>query len=246
MALNSMFQLIKLLGSKLNSNGFSSVAGQTDAASIAFIKQMQRDLKKENVLETPFSDLRVVVFDLETTGFYPHKGDRILSIGAVKMMGEQVLENEAFYSLVYSDQSLSDEIKKLTGIREQELKGASRIDQVLKEFYQFIKNDTLVAHHANHEKSFMQHITWSILKTNFQHRILDTSFLTKIVVPECRLVTLDECCEYFGLDIDPDKRHHALEDAIVTAKLWAQNIRLIQEKGFKNLHDVYSYLATLK
>lgn len=244
--MNSIFQFIKQIGGKLNSNGFSSVASQTDAASIAFIKQMQKDLRRENVLETHFSDLNVVVFDLETTGFYPYKGDKILSIGAVKMKGMQVLEEETYYSLVYSDQSLSDELKKLTGLCEHELQEAPRIDTVLKDFYQFIKNDTLVAHHANHEKSFMQHMTWSILRRNFQYRILDTSFLTKIVVPECRLVTLDECCMYFGLDMDPGKRHHALEDAILTAKLWAENIRLIQEEGFNNLHDVYRYLATMK
>lgn len=244
--MNSMFQFIKQIGGKLHSNGFSSVAGQTDAASIAFIKQMQRDLRKENVLETPFSDLNVVVFDLETTGFYPHKGDKILSIGAVKMKGERILEEETYYSLVYSDQSLSDELKELTGLCERELHEAPRIDVVLKDFYRFVKNDTLVAHHANHEKSFMQHMTWSFFRTNFQYRILDTSFLTKIVVPESRLVTLDECCTYFGLDFDPGKRHHALEDAILTAKLWSENIRLVQERGFKNLHDVYRYLATMR
>lgn len=239
--MNQMLHFVKQLSGRLGPGMYSSVSNQADAASIAFLRQLQREIKAEDVLHMPFSELKVVVFDLETTGFYPQKGDRILSIGAVKLVGDQITENDTYYSLVNSKDSLSEEIKTLTGIQEEQLVDAPSLEYVLREFYQFIKSQPLVAHHANHEKSFMQHATWSTLKMSFQHRILDTSFLINIVEPEKCLVTLDECCNYFGISIE--QRHHALHDAIGTAKLWAECVRLIQKLGFSNLSEVYAYLA---
>ncbi|MEH6947616.1 exonuclease domain-containing protein [Bacillus sp. JJ634] len=243
MIMNQMVRFVKQLSGKLSPSMYSSVEHQTDAASIAFLRQLQRDIKAKDVLQVPFSELKVTVFDLETTGFYPQKGDKIVSIGAVKMIGNQIIEDETYYSLVNCNEPLPEHVKELTGICEAELAEAPSLEQVLKEFYQFIESRPLVAHHANHEKSFMQHATSSVLKLNFQHRIIDTSFLTKVVEPKKDLITLDDCCNHFGISIE--KRHHALHDAIGTAKLWAEGVRLTQQLGFSNLSDVYAHLAKI-
>ncbi len=244
MGINNMVQFVKQLSGRLNPNMYTSIANQTDAASIAFLRRMQRELKREYVLDIPISELKVIAFDLETTGFHPHKGDRILSIGAVKVVGSQVQEADTFYSLVKTQGQISEEIVNLTGITEEQLGDAPPIEKVLKDFFQFINNDTLVAHHSNHEKTFMDHVTWSILRTNFQHRLIDTAFLTKIAQPNEQLVTLGECCAHYGIKIE--QRHHALHDAVATAKLWAENVKLIQKLGFSDLNDVYGHLAKMK
>lgn len=241
MIMNQMIHFVKQLSGKINPSMFTAGLSQTDAGNIAYMRYLQKELHKQDVLELPFSELKVVIFDLETTGFNPTKGDQILSIGAVKMHGDQMLTKDTFYSLIQSGNEPSREIERLTGITKNDLEQAPPIRDVLKQFYQFIGSDILVAHHANHEKSFMQHFTWSILKTSFQHRIIDTSFVTKIARPELNLVTLDECCSHFG--VVNKKRHHALYDAEATAKIWAKSIQSIQRLGFNNLQDVYTYLA---
>ncbi|MDQ0255103.1 DNA polymerase-3 subunit epsilon [Evansella vedderi] len=242
--MNPMIHFIKQLSGKIGPNLYTSVLSQRDAGQVAYIRQLQRELKKENVLEVPLSQLKVVVFDIETTGFYPNKGDRVLSIGAIKVIGDKVLEGETFYTLIQSDQGPSKEIEELTGIKAIDLKEAPLIESVLIQFFQFIKGSTLVAHHANHERNFMQHVTWSVLKTRFEQRIVDTKFLTQIVVPEINLITLDECCIHFGIEIK--QRHHALHDAHATAELWAANIRAITKLGYENLKDVYTHIASLR
>ncbi|WP_240339713.1 exonuclease domain-containing protein [Halobacillus ihumii] len=242
MIMDQMIQFIKQLTGGLG--GFSSLSSQTDPRKIAYMRDLQRELKNKDVLEIPFDKLSMVVFDLETSGFYPYKGDRILSIGAVKMQGDEILDEETFYSLVYSDSAPSEEVEQLTGITNEMLKDSETIHDVLKEFYQFIKSDVLVAHHANHEKQFMNHATWHALRKSFRHRIIDTTFLTKVIHPEAGLVTLDECCAYYN--ISNNQRHHALQDAIATAKLWSKCIREIQELGYQNLRDVYTHIATLR
>lgn len=244
MNMNEMMQFLRQIPGKLGGNSYSSIANQNDLNNVAYLRQIQRDMKKQDVLEIPFSELNLVVFDIETTGFHPYKGDQILSIGAVKIQDGIVLEKESFYSLVYNEKVLTSEIETLTGILKGDLLEAPPINKVLNDFFQFVKSDPLVAHHANHERNFMQHVTWSILKTRFEHRVIDTSFLTKITDPLATFVTLDDWCSQFGIVIK--KRHHALHDAIATAKLWLESVQLVEEKGFHCLKDVYSYLASKK
>nr|WP_132371591.1 exonuclease domain-containing protein [Melghiribacillus thermohalophilus] len=238
MVMNQMIRFVRQLSGRLQSNDDTSL---TDPNQIAYIRSLQREVKQKDILNIPFDQLKVVVVDMETTGFNPYRGDRILSIGAVKMCGEQIFEKDTFYSYVYSDEGLPEEIQKLTGITKEQLVTAPPIHDVLKKFYQFVKSDTLVAHHASHEKQFMRHANWAVLKTNFPHRIIDTSFLTQIVEPEAGLTTLDEYCVYYGISIE--QRHHALHDAMAAAKLWSEGIRRVQQLGYAHLHDVYSYLV---
>ncbi|WP_186576801.1 exonuclease domain-containing protein [Aquibacillus kalidii] len=244
MVMDQMIQFMKQMSGKLNSNVYTSLPSQSDPSKIAYIRNLQRELKNKDTLQVPFDELEVVVFDIETTGFFPYKGDKILSIGAVKMQGERVLEDDVFYAPIYSEEAPPEEIEKLTGITKEQLINAEPMGAVLKDFYQFIKSDTLVAHHSSHEKQFMKHATWSVLKTNFQHRIIDTAFLTKIIDPVSNLITLDECCDHYGISIE--RRHHALYDSIATAKLWSKSIRQVKELGFSNLKDVYAHIANLK
>ncbi len=239
-----MMQFLRQIPEKLRSNSYSSLANQNVPSNIAFVRQLQREMKKQDVLEVPFANLNVVVFDIETTGFHPNNGDEILSIGAVKVQEGKVLEKDAFYSLIHNEKGPSDQIQALTGILKTDLLMAPPLDRVLNDFFQFVKSDPLIAHHANHERSFMQHVTWSVLKTRFEHRVIDTSFLTKINEANLNVVTLDAWCYHYGIQIK--KRHHALHDAIATANLWVESVRLIEEKGFHSLRDVYSYLATQK
>ncbi len=241
MVMNQMLQFVKQLSGRFNSNADASLS---DPRQMAYIRNLQREMKKKDVLNTPFDQLRVVVFDIETTGFYPYKGDRILSIGAIKMQGDQLLEDETFYSAVFSDEGPSEEIEALTGITKEQLIHAPPIQEVLKNFYQYVQSDILVAHHSSHEKQFMKHASWMALKTDFQHRILDTSFLTKVVEPDLNFKTLDEYCDYYK--ICNLQRHHALQDAIATAKLWSEGIRRVKELGYSHLNEVYAHIATLK
>ncbi|GAE94966.1 DNA polymerase III polC-type [Gracilibacillus boraciitolerans JCM 21714] len=241
MGMNQMLHFIKQMSGKMSD--INPVSSQTDARKIAYIRNLQRELKQKDVLNTPFKDLDTVVFDIETTGFYPYSGDRILSIGAVKMKGSEILEDQLFYKTIFSELPPPPEIETLTGITATELQQAADLPEVLRQFFHFVRSDTLVAHHSSHEKQFMKQASWTALKTNFQHRIIDTTFLTKIVSPESKHITLDDWCDHYGVDIG--RRHHALYDAAATAKLWSENMKRVEEMGFINLKDVYTHIASL-
>jgi DNA polymerase-3 subunit epsilon len=159
------------------------------------------------------------------------------------MIGDQIEEQETFYSLVKSDVPLAEEISALTNIQNDELTTAPLAAEVLMQFFKFTKSDILVAHHAHHEQSFMKQMTLNLLNTKFNHRIIDTSFLIRLSNPNMKSTSLDEVCNECGIKIQ--NRHHALGDAIMTAKIWRYYIRSAQEKGFYRLREVYEYLAKI-
>jgi len=243
MAFDSFFHLMRGLQGKLNNSGLGNARSGQVPHQMAYIRNLQKERKQGNTLNVPLNQLQVVVLDIETTGFFPEQGDEIISIGAVKVVGSDIQQEQEFYSLIRYEQELSPEITHLTGITSHELKEAPLLADVLIQFFTFSQNDTLVAHHSNHEKGFLQNASWKLFRAPFKHRIVDTSFLYRIAEPDTKLVKLDDFCEFNHIPIV--NRHHALGDAKLTAQLWSLYIEKVQQLGCKTLHDVYERIAKM-
>ena len=213
-----------------------------NSQQMAYLRHLQKEINKENAMLIPLQKLNVVVFDIETTGFNPEK-DAILSIGAIKMIGSQIIEEEQFYSLIHYDQPISKDIVALTGITDDLVRTAPNISDVLIKFFEFCQDSTLVAHHASHERNFMHYYSNKVFKTPLKHRIVDTSFLYRIIESNVQNLSLETLCEYHKIPIND--RHHALADAKMTAKIWSIYLNEAIQIGYETLEDVYSHFAKL-
>ena len=80
-------------------------------------------------------DVPFVVFDLETSGAAPSTGAAVTEIGAVKVLGGEIIGE--FQSFVDPGHYLSEFITSLTGITDAMLLGAPTINQVLPHFFRF-------------------------------------------------------------------------------------------------------------
>lgn len=239
-AFESLSQLVRTLTGRRE---ITNIHDLQNARHIAFL----RDLKKQQTpinssLITPLDRLELVVFDIETTGFRPQKGDEIISIGAVKVTGTTITQ-ETFYTLVKPTGRIPKNIVSLTSIDEEMTASAPSIREALIEFLHFTNGATLVAHHANHERNFMKHFAQEMFHLPFRQRIVDTAFLIQICTAHANLVTLDDVCEYEGIPIEA--RHHALGDAKMTAKVWVNYVKQAQLLGCNHLQDVYERFARL-
>src|SRR5215218_8170095 len=94
-----------------------------------------------------------VVFDLETTGLSAAR-DRICELGAVRVRGLELVDS--FQSLVNPHVALPEPIARLTGLREEELRGAPSVHRVLERFLDFAGDDLLVAHNARFDQRFLE------------------------------------------------------------------------------------------
>lgn len=234
MAFEPFMQIFRgLQGRKTREDGLGRIQNMQQ---VAYLRNLKRESMKDE-MHQQLSKIKLVIFDIETTGFSPEQGDVILSIGAVKMHGEDIL-TETFYSLVQTDRDIPFTIQALTGITEQDVKEAPPITEVLHSFFRYSEGYTFVAHHSAHERIFMQNVCSKYLKTSFKQRIVDTAFLVKAVEPTNPYARLEELCEQAGIEVEG--RHHALEDAKMTALLWQHYVRRAQQIGCETLHDVYT------
>lgn len=125
-------------------SAIASMRGAQTAQQLAFIRSQMKDNRRPEVLGTPLDELEVVVFDLETTGFNHQHGDEILSFGAIRVIGEQVIENETFHMIVNSGAPVSPFIAELTGITQQMVDAAPPLMEGLHDFMAFIGGGCLL------------------------------------------------------------------------------------------------------
>lgn len=239
-AFESFSQLVRTLTGRREISAINDVQ---NARHIAFLRDLKKQQPPENSsLTTPLDELALVIFDIETTGFRPQKGDEIISIGAVRMNG-MTIEEETFYTLVKPTNRIPKNIVDLTGIDDYMVESAPDIRTALVEFLHFTDGCTLVAHHANHERNFMKHFSQQALGLPFKQRIVDTAFLIQICEYNSNLVTLDDVCKHQQIPIE--NRHHALGDAQMTAKIWASYVKQAMALGCHHLQDIYDRFARL-
>jgi DNA polymerase-3 subunit epsilon len=216
---------------------FPSTGSSGDPSHAAFLRSLRKDLEQRSDTEIPLEQLEVVVVDLETTGFRPDHGDEIIAIGAVAVRGPEVLEQECFFSLVNPKRSIPLHIELLTGLTDSTLASASDLAAALSGFFQFVGSRPLVAHHSRHEREFLRAALWKTSRGKFQHRLLDTMLMIHVSSGPLGNATLDTLCAVNQIEIK--QRHHALYDALATARLWATYLEKAIKLGYRNLHEIY-------
>jgi DNA polymerase III alpha subunit (gram-positive type) len=101
------------------------------------------------------------VFDCETTGL-DRNNDKIIELAAVKIKDGRI--TETFRTFLNPAFPLSPEITKLTGITDDDLKAAPKIEEVFHDFYKFIGKAPIVAHNIEFDIEFIRR---AAKKTNF-------------------------------------------------------------------------------
>src|SRR5262249_10259692 len=104
-------------------------------------------------LGTPLIGVTFVIVDLETTGGSAHDC-AITEIGAVKVRGGEVLGEVG--TLVDPGTPIPPFITVLTGITQQMVLAAPRIEEVLPAFLEFAQGAVLVAHNAPFDMGFLK------------------------------------------------------------------------------------------
>jgi DNA polymerase-3 subunit epsilon len=184
--------------------------------------------------ERLLSDLAYTVFDTETTGLEPSKGDEIISIGAIRIVNGRLLAEEAFDQLVDPQRPLSPGSVRVHGITAKMLDGQPTIDQALASFHEFCEDTVLVAHNAAFDMRFLQ-LKEARTGVRFTHPVLDTLMLSAVLHPNQTDHTLEAIAARFGVNVVG--RHTALGDAIVTGEILLKMLPLLKEKGILSLRQ---------
>ena len=174
---------------------------------------------------------RFVCFDTETTGF-DIKKDRILSIGAVSIIGNTIEVNQSFE--LYLDQEIfKPDTVKIHGLMK---KGAfEKVTELeaLKAFLGYIKNDVLVAHHANFDFGMINEMLLRHGLGKLKNTYIDTGTLfnkSKHILYKEHLkhYSLDDLCT--ELNVPKSDRHTASGDALITAIIFLKTLSRLNKR----------------
>ncbi len=172
------------------------------------------------------------IFDLETTGFSPLRGDKIIEIGIVKIdENDKIIDR--YSTLINPERDISNYY--VHGIEPGLVKHAPPFKEVKHFVKSFLNGSTLVAHNASFDLRFLEN------ELVDQERKLDgicTIKLSRTVDTSLSGRRLDVLCEYY--DIETNNSHEALSDALATTKLFIKlKNEFLSHFGVRNFEQQY-------
>jgi DNA polymerase-3 subunit epsilon len=181
-----------------------------------------------------------VVVDLETTGLRPGQSG-ICEIGAVRLRGFEV--DAEFQTLVDPGRPIDAGASALTGLRSEQLRGAPRPPEAVRDFLAFAGDAVLVAHNARFDLAFLDRETERLTGSRIGAAVLDTVRLARtLLAGRVSSFGLAQLAWFFGTAETPC--HRALPDAQATAEVLLALIGLAQERGARTVADLGALSAT--
>jgi DNA polymerase III epsilon subunit family exonuclease len=175
---------------------------------------------------TPVSELETyIVLDLETTGL-DHRSERILEIGAVKVVEGEIAET--FSQLVKPDVPIRKSSFHVHNISDEMIEDAPSIEEVLPKLLAFMGDLPFVAHNAIFDYSFVNEACKRLYGTRLLNQRIDTYEIYKVVFPGEHSHGLSSLLTKFGFDSHVS--HRALEDAECLAKVYPKIMQLYQQQ----------------
>lgn len=160
---------------------------------------------------------RHIVVDVETTGLLPARGHRIIEIGAVAVVGDEM--RDEFQSLIRTDAAITKAAQKVHGITMDMLMGQPEAKDVIATFKDFIGVSNLVAHNATFDVEFLRR-EFMRAGMGFVWRSRCTLRMSRKIFPNLPDFKLATVARHLNISVDDTQRHRALNDARLTAQVW--------------------------
>ena len=160
----------------------------------------------------------VVVLDFETSGMSPERGDRAIEVGAVRLVGDQIVDR--FQSLMNAGCWINSFIEDLTGISNAMVQEAPPAAEVMSQFSRFIGDSPLVAHNAAFDRRFLD-AELALIGLRRKQEFACSLLVARRLYPAAPNHKLQTLVHYHNLPSN-GTFHRALADAEMTAHLWRQ------------------------
>lgn len=171
---------------------------------------------------------RVVIIDVETTGFSTGNGGRVIEVGLVEM--EEGRITAEFAALVDCGAPISIWAFRIHGINRAMLVGQPRPVEVWPQVLEFIGSSPLVAHNAAFDCGCLRR-ELSLLGFGLTNPWHCTVSLARRLLPDLPNYRLETVYRHLcGSMPTKMRRHRALDDARLAAGIWVA-LKGVQEKA---------------
>lgn len=178
------------------------------------------------LLDTPFA-----VVDVETTGFSPITGDRIVEIAIVRIQGSSTSE---YRTLVNPLRDVGP--TEVHGLTNEDVESAPLFSEIVGDVLEMLAGAVMVAHNVRYDREFVSvevSSTGVFLPAVPSLCTLDLAYRFEPGLVNHRLST---CC--FAAGIPHFSEHDALGDARAEAQLLRRYLRRAEEQGLTTLRDL--------
>lgn len=188
--------------------------------------------------DAPIERVRFVALDSETTGLDARK-DRLVTIGAVAVVGGEIVLEDSFEALLkvaYNTSSVT-----VHGVTRDEGRAGYDEPEAIVLFLEYLRDGVIVGHHIGHDVATFNAAYERHFGFQLRNRFLDTMDLTLHLErdgafldrEQIRRFTLDSLCDMF--DVVPHDRHTAPGDAFITAQVFLRLLKLARKVGRTDL-----------
>ncbi len=176
--------------------------------------------------------LDLVSLDTETTGLDP-TNDRVVEIGAVRLSAGRVVHDETFSRLVNPAVPIPPQASQIHSITDADVADAPGFADAMGAYAAWSGEAVIIGYaigfdlavlSAEHERAGL---VWR------PPRSLDVRELAAIVAPNLPEQSLDVTASWLGIEIAD--RHRALPDAVATARVFADLVPKLRERGIITL-----------
>ncbi len=206
-----------------------------------FCRGTAGDLLSLEHWETPDPDLADVPFvalDLETTGSRAGTS-KITEIGAVRFEGFQ--EVGRFHTLVNPQRPIPPIITHITGITQEMVADAPRIEQVVPDLLEFLRGAVIVAHNAAFDVGFLNYELQRLKGRRLGEGAIDTLPLARLLAPGLPNYRLRTVADALGAPVTAC--HRALADAQAAGHVFVTLAGRLQERGITRLGQARIFVS---
>ncbi|RTR06434.1 3'-5' exonuclease [Halomonas nitroreducens] len=189
----------------------------------------------------PLRALEIVAFDTETTGLELRGGDRVISIGACRIVNARLLASETFDIRVDPGRAIPPASTAIHGLTDEDVAGAPPPAVALPRFRDYIGEAVILAHNAAFDLLAIQPPDGGV---TFDMPVLDTLLISRALDAGLDGHDLDSLAGRYDLSFPPGSRHTALGDARVTAELWLALLPRLEARGIDTLEALLALQAS--
>lgn len=179
-----------------------------------------------------------IVFDVETTGLSAVY-DTIIELAAVKIHQGEIIDR--FESFANPHHPLSQTTIDLTGITDEMVQDAPEVDDVLRDFRNWMEDGILVAHNASFDMGFLNQGLQKIGYDKSENAVIDTLELARFLFPQLKNHRLNTLCKH--LDIELTQHHRAIYDAEATGYLLWKLVQELLKKDITNHNQLNNHMG---
>lgn len=167
--------------------------------------------------------MREIVFDTETTGLEPLKGDRLVEIGCVELYNH-LPTGRHFHVYMNPERPMPVEAFRVHGLSDEFLADKPVFAAVAGDFAAFIGDAKLIAHNASFDIGFINAEFARLgMAPVGPERVVDTLMLARKKHPNAQN-SLDALCARYGVDTSKRTLHGGLLDAQLLAEVYLELI----------------------